>query len=90
IQTEHASTTIHGINVKINDSPEKMCGITRAGRPRSSPRRFAAIVGCADIGVLVLSVRFPLQLSACADVTARRSVTHLTFSDASWRSVVVV
>ncbi|MDR1924951.1 MAG: hypothetical protein LBQ66_11320, partial [Planctomycetaceae bacterium] len=30
IQTEHASTTIHGINVKINDSPEKMCGITRA------------------------------------------------------------
>jgi hypothetical protein len=29
IQTEHASTTIHGINVKINDSPEKMCGITR-------------------------------------------------------------
>ncbi|MDR1924678.1 MAG: hypothetical protein LBQ66_09905, partial [Planctomycetaceae bacterium] len=37
IQTEHASTTIHGINVKINDSPEKMCGITRAGRPRSSP-----------------------------------------------------
>ncbi|MDR1922829.1 MAG: hypothetical protein LBQ66_00525 [Planctomycetaceae bacterium] len=37
IQTEHATTTIHGINVKINDSPEKMCGITRAGRPRSSP-----------------------------------------------------
>ncbi|MDR1925496.1 MAG: hypothetical protein LBQ66_14080, partial [Planctomycetaceae bacterium] len=37
IQTEHASTTIHGINVKINDSPEKMCGIIRAGRPRSSP-----------------------------------------------------
>jgi hypothetical protein len=26
----------------------------RAGRPRSSPRRFAAIVGVADIGVLVL------------------------------------
>ncbi|MDR1923040.1 MAG: hypothetical protein LBQ66_01600, partial [Planctomycetaceae bacterium] len=33
IQTEHASTTIHGINVKINDSPEKMCGITRRNRP---------------------------------------------------------
>jgi hypothetical protein len=33
IQTEHASTTIHGINVKINDSPEKMCGITRGQAP---------------------------------------------------------
>ncbi|MDR1922838.1 MAG: hypothetical protein LBQ66_00570 [Planctomycetaceae bacterium] len=52
----------------------------RAGRPRSSPRRFAAIVGYADNwGVLVLSMRVPPQLSACADVTARRSVTHLTF-----------
>ncbi|MDR1923362.1 MAG: hypothetical protein LBQ66_03215 [Planctomycetaceae bacterium] len=37
IKTEHASTQIHGINVKINDRPAKMCGITRAGRPRSSP-----------------------------------------------------
>ncbi|MDR1922993.1 MAG: hypothetical protein LBQ66_01365, partial [Planctomycetaceae bacterium] len=28
------------------------------------PRRFAAIVGCADIGVLVLPMRFTPQLSA--------------------------
>jgi hypothetical protein len=28
-----------------------------------------------------------IQLSACADVTARRSVTHLTFANMSWRSV---
>ncbi|MDR1924567.1 MAG: hypothetical protein LBQ66_09335, partial [Planctomycetaceae bacterium] len=33
IQTEHTSTTIHGINVKINDSPEKMCGIARGKSP---------------------------------------------------------
>jgi hypothetical protein len=30
----------------------------RAGRPRSSPRRFAAIVGYADGSGLVLSIRF--------------------------------
>jgi hypothetical protein len=30
---------------------------------------------------------FPLPLSACADVTARRSVAHLTFAGAFWRSV---
>jgi hypothetical protein len=29
-----------------------------------------------------------IQLSACADVTARQSVTHLTFADAFWRSVL--
>ncbi|MDR1923721.1 MAG: hypothetical protein LBQ66_05035 [Planctomycetaceae bacterium] len=29
-------------------SRRNLCGITRAGRPRSSPRRFAAIVGYAD------------------------------------------
>jgi hypothetical protein len=42
IQTEHASTTIHGINVKINDSPEKMCGITRRDTRVPVRRRFAA------------------------------------------------
>jgi hypothetical protein len=32
----------------------------RAGRPRSSPRRYAAIVGCADVlDVLVLPMRVP-------------------------------
>jgi hypothetical protein len=60
----------------------------RAGRPRSSPRRFAEIVGYVNNwGVLVLSMRVPPPLSACADVTTRRSVTHLTFADAFWRSV---
>jgi hypothetical protein len=39
------------------------------------------------LGVLILPVRDPPQLSACADVTARRSVTHLTFADTFWRSV---
>ncbi|MDR1925128.1 MAG: hypothetical protein LBQ66_12220 [Planctomycetaceae bacterium] len=33
IRTEHANTAIRGINVKINDSPEKMYGITRASLP---------------------------------------------------------
>jgi hypothetical protein len=102
----------------------------RVGRPRSSPRRFAAIVclsadgRCFGFGGAfwctfwllpfqgesywgrfftgrcpVLWAFCPVgacwfcqhvlapPLSACADVTARRSVTHLTFTNTSWCSV---
>jgi hypothetical protein len=48
IQTEHASTTIHGINVKINDSPEKMCGITRALPYAMIFCPFRALIHCID------------------------------------------
>jgi hypothetical protein len=62
----------------------------RGGRDARVPvrRRFAAIVCLsADGGRIGEPMRFPLQLSACADVTARRSVTHLTFTNTFWRSV---
>ncbi|MDR1924047.1 MAG: hypothetical protein LBQ66_06705, partial [Planctomycetaceae bacterium] len=43
-----------------------LCGITRAGCPRSSPCRFAAVVGVADNwGVLVLSMRVPPPFGFC-------------------------
>ncbi|MDR1922792.1 MAG: hypothetical protein LBQ66_00340 [Planctomycetaceae bacterium] len=63
----------------------------RAGCPRSSPRRFAAIVGYADGNGLVLPTRFgDPAVGEYADVTAQRSVAHLTlatrFADAFWRS----
>ncbi|MDR1925707.1 MAG: hypothetical protein LBQ66_15165 [Planctomycetaceae bacterium] len=41
----------------------------RAGRPRSSPRRFAAIVGYADI--------WRFGFASTGDATARRSVAYL-------------
>ncbi|MDR1922789.1 MAG: hypothetical protein LBQ66_00325, partial [Planctomycetaceae bacterium] len=64
IQTEHASTTIHGINVKINDSPEKMCGITRrdARVPvRAASRHLsAANYPLSSCELYLLHLKFPL------------------------------
>jgi hypothetical protein len=40
------------------------------------------------LGVLVLPMRFDTPaVGEYADVTARRSVTHLTFTNTFWRSV---
>ncbi|MDR1923836.1 MAG: hypothetical protein LBQ66_05640 [Planctomycetaceae bacterium] len=54
-----------------------MCGITRAGRPRSSPRRFAAIVWYNEV---FRPLRFRLAPLA-ENTTAQRSVAHLTITD---------
>jgi hypothetical protein len=55
----------------------------RGGRDARVPvrRRFAAIVGCADIGRFGEPIRFPPPLSACADATAWQSVAHPTISN---------
>ncbi|MDR1923123.1 MAG: hypothetical protein LBQ66_02020 [Planctomycetaceae bacterium] len=51
-----------------------MCGITRAGCPRSSPFplrgnffacRFAAIVGCVDVGCVLRRCWVYLRISCC-------------------------
>ncbi|MDR1923755.1 MAG: hypothetical protein LBQ66_05205 [Planctomycetaceae bacterium] len=53
----------------------------RAGRPRSSPRRFAAIVSCAD-GVFWYINTFPAAtVCLSADATAWQSVAYLTITE---------
>jgi hypothetical protein len=54
------------------------------GRPRSSPSPLRGYCRLRQRVTLVNRCVLAIQLSACADVTARRSVTHLTFANPFW------
>jgi hypothetical protein len=70
-------TDRRAVAFSASGASRKQWGRTRIGKTKT-PKTY---------GVLVLPMRFPLPLSACADATAWQSVAHLTFANTFWRSV---